>query len=74
MVIKILIVLTLLVSLAFCVVIQLRLYNYTRKHPLPESKYTLLFRFIKLRHVNVFYLLSVLTHAFIFIWLTFYYL
>jgi len=63
-----------LISVGFCVVAQLRLLNYAKKHHLPESKYTWLFRFIRMRHINSFYILSVLGHAFIFIWITFYYL
>lgn len=74
MLIKLLVLIAMMVSIAFAVVVQMRLFNYAKKHPFPESKYTWLFRFIKLSYVNAFYLLSVGLHTALFIWLTFYYL
>lgn len=47
-------------SLIFMGIVLLRVYNYTRKYPLPESKYTLLFGFIHFNHVTVLYVLSMI--------------
>jgi hypothetical protein len=74
MLIKILVLTTMIISFSFAVVVQMRLLNYAKKHPLPESKYTYLLGFIKLGYINVLYLLSVAIHATLFLWLTFYYL
>ncbi|MFA4891539.1 MAG: hypothetical protein WC604_04325 [Candidatus Gracilibacteria bacterium] len=74
LVVKLLVVLLMLGSIVFAVVVQIRLLNYAKKHQLPESKYTWLFGFIKLGYVNTLYVLSVLTQAVLFTWLTFYYL
>jgi hypothetical protein len=74
MFIKFLVIMVMIVSVGFTVVVQMRLLKYAEKHPLPESRYTRLFGFVRIRYVNVLYLSSVLVHAFAFIWLTFYYL
>lgn len=70
----ILIVLVMAVSLSFCFVVQLRLACYARKNPLPESKYTKLFKFVKLSYVNLLYIIAVLVHAVLFIMVTYRYL
>jgi len=74
LIVKLLIVLLMLGSIVFAVVAQMRLLNYAKKHQMPESKYTWLFGFVKLRYINTLYILSVLAHAVLFTWLTFYYL
>jgi len=74
LVVKLLVVLLMLGSIVFAVVAQMRLLSYAKRHQLPESKYTWLFRFIKFRYVNTLYVLSVLAQAVLFTWLTFYYL
>ena len=48
-------------SFLFTGVILTRLYNYSRKHPLPESKYTLILGFIHMNHVTVLYVVSIAT-------------
>jgi len=72
--VKLLVVMLMLGSVAFAVVAQIRLLSYVKKHQLPESKYTYLFKFIRLRHVNALYFLSVVAYAVLFTWITFYYL
>jgi hypothetical protein len=74
MLIKLFILLIMAASIGFCTLVQMRLLNYVKKNPLPESKYTSIFGFIRLLHVNLFYILSVVCHAVLFIWLTFTYL
>lgn len=33
-------------------------HNFVRKYPMPESKYTLLFKFISIKHVVVCYVIA----------------
>lgn len=46
-------------SFLFMGIALTRLYNYSRKHPLPESKYTLLLGFVHINHITVLYVMSV---------------
>lgn len=48
-------------SFLFMGIILTRLYNYSRKHPLPESKYTLILGFVHMNHVTVLYAASIMT-------------
>jgi hypothetical protein len=65
-----LIILIMTASLSLCFISQLRLATYARKHPLPESKYTSLFGFVRLSYVNFIYIVAVIGHAFLFVFFT----
>ena len=71
---KLLIIVVMLVSIGFCAIAQMRYLTYARKYKLPESKYTLLFGFMGLKHVDLLYVFAVFAHAVICLWIAFYYL
>lgn len=74
MLVRLLIILVMLASIGFCAVAQMRLLIYVQKHPLPESKYTLLFKYIGIGHTSILYIAVIILHAVFLSWITFYYL
>jgi len=46
-------------SLLFMGFVLMRFYGYARKHPLPESKYTLILGIIDTGHITILYVFSI---------------
>lgn|GEM_PF-1276126 len=74
LIIKILTILVTIISIIFFMVAQMRYFSYLKKTHLPESKYTLLFKFLGIREINFLYVLFIIAHSFFWCFILFYYL